>query len=56
MDREQKKVAVENLKKHFQEADGIVVTHYLGLNTTELTEFRQKVSKVGLNFLLQKTV
>ncbi len=54
MDREQKKVAVENLKKHFQEADGIVVTHYLGLNTTELTEFRQKVSKVGAKFFVAK--
>ena len=54
MDREQKKIAVKNLKKHFEEADGIIVTHYLGLNTSELTEFRQKVKKVGAEFFVAK--
>ena len=54
MDREQKKIAVKSLRKHFEEADGIIVTHYLGLNTTELTEFRQKVNKVGAKFFVAK--
>ena len=54
MDREQKKIAVKSLKKHFEEAEGIVVTHYLGLNTSELTEFRQKVNKAGSKFFVAK--
>ena len=54
MDREQKKIAVKNLKKHFEESEGIVVTHYLGLNTSELTEFRKEISKVGASFLVTK--
>ena len=54
MDREQKKIAVKSLKKYFEESEGIVVTHYLGLNSSELTEFRQKVSKVGSKFFVTK--
>ena len=54
MDREQKKIAVKSLKKYFEESEGIVVTHYLGLNTSELTEFRQKVNKVGSKFFVAK--
>ena len=45
MDKEQKKIAVKSLKKYFEESEGVVVTHYLGLNTSELTEFREKVNK-----------
>ena len=54
MDREQKKIAVKSLKKYFEESEGIIVTHYLGLNTSELTEFRQEVNKVGAKFFVAK--
>ncbi|MEC8099876.1 MAG: 50S ribosomal protein L10 [Pseudomonadota bacterium] len=54
MDREQKKVAVDSLKKYFEESEGVVVTHYLGLNTTELTELRDEVKKVGSKFFVAK--
>ena len=54
MDKEQKKIAVKSLKKYFRESEGVVVTHYLGLNTTELTEFRHKVNKVGSKFFVAK--
>jgi large subunit ribosomal protein L10 len=54
MDKEQKKIAVKSLKKYFEESEGIIVTHYLGLNTSELTEFRQEVSKVGAKFFVAK--
>ena len=54
MDREQKKIAVKSLKKYFEESEGIIVTHYLGLNTSELTEFRQEVNKVGARFFVAK--
>ena len=32
----------------------MVVTHYLGLNTTELTEFREKVNEIGSKFCVAK--
>ncbi len=54
MDREQKKIAVKSLKKYFEESEGIILTHYLGLNTSELTEFRQEVNKVGAKFFVAK--
>ena len=54
MDKEQKKIAVKSLKKYFEESEGVVVTHYLGLNTSELTEFRAKVSEIGSKFCVAK--
>ena len=54
MDKEQKKVAVKSLKKYFEEAEGVVVTHYLGLKTSELTEFREKVNEIGAKFCVAK--
>ena len=54
MDRQQKKIAVKSLKKYFEESEGVVVTHYLGLNTSELTEFREKVTKIGSKFCVAK--
>ena len=54
MDREQKKNTVKSLKKYFEESDGVVVTHYLGLKTSDLTEFRQQVRNVGSKFFVTK--
>ena len=54
MDREQKKIAVKSLRKYFEESEGVVVTHYLGLNTAELTEFRQEVNRIGSKFCVAK--
>ena len=38
MDRESKKNTVKNLKENFKDSEGVVVTHYLGLNNSELTD------------------
>tara|TARA_S200000501_G_C20550049_1_gene623982 strand:+ start:68 stop:580 length:513 start_codon:yes stop_codon:yes gene_type:complete len=54
MDKEKKKIAVKSLKKYFEESEGVVVTHYLGLKTSELTEFREKVSEAGSKFCVAK--
>ena len=53
MDREQKKIG-KKFKKHFEESEGVVVTHYLGLNTSELTQFRKQIRKSDQNFLVTK--
>lgn len=54
MDREQKKIEVKSLKKYFEESEGIVVTHYIGLKTSELTDFRKEVTKSGSKFFVTK--
>tara|TARA_Y100000589_G_C26983109_1_gene559432 strand:+ start:169 stop:687 length:519 start_codon:yes stop_codon:yes gene_type:complete len=54
MDKIQKKETVNNLKESFESSDGVVVTHYLGLNTAELTELRVKVGEVGARFCVAK--
>ena len=54
MDKIQKQETVNNLKESFESSDGVVVTHYLGLNTAELTELRVKVGEVGARFCVAK--
>ena len=54
MDKAQKKLMVKSLKDSFENSEGVVVTHYLGLNTTELTELRIKVKEVGAKFCVAK--
>ena len=54
MDREQKKIEVKSLKKYFEESEGVVVTHYIGLKTSELTDFRKEVTKSGSKFFVTK--
>ena len=54
MDRESKKNTVKNLKENFKDSEGVVVTHYLGLNNSELTELRIKVKEVGAKFWVAK--
>ena len=47
MDKQSKKKIVKTLKESFQSSSGVIVTHYLGLNSTELTELRNQVKEVG---------
>ena len=54
MDKQSKKNIVKTLKKSFQSSAGVIVTHYLGLNSTELTDLRNKVKEVGANFCVTK--
>lgn len=54
MEKKLKEKIVNRLNKSFKEAEGVVVTHYLGLNTSELTELRGKVNEAGANFCVAK--
>ncbi len=54
MDKKQKTETVKNLKKSFDNSEGVVVTHYIGLNTAEITELRNKVREVGARFCVAK--
>ena len=54
MDKKQKTETVKNLKKSFDSSEGVVVTHYIGLNTAEITELRNKVREVGARLCVAK--
>lgn len=54
MDKEKKNITVDNLKDSFENAESVILTHYLGLNTSELTELRSNVKKAGARFCVAK--
>lgn len=54
MDKVDKKNIVKNLKSSFDNAEGVIVTHYLGLNNSELTELRNRIKDVGSRFCVAK--
>ena len=54
MEKKKKEKIVDKLNKSFKESEGVVVTHYLGLNTSELSELRIKVNEAGARFCVAK--
>ena len=54
MDKQSKKNIVSNLKDSFKDSSGVIVTHYLGLNNSELNELRDQVKEVGSRFCVTK--
>ena len=54
MDKQIKEAIVKDLKKSFESASGIIVTHYLGLDSSELTDLRKQVKEVGAKFCVAK--
>ena len=54
MDKQKKKTIVEDLKKSFENSSGVIVTHYLGLNSSELNDLRDQVKVIGAKFCVAK--
>ena len=54
MDKQTKKNIVEELRNSFKNSSGVVVTHYLGLNSSELTDLRNQVKAIGSKFCVAK--
>ena len=54
MDKQSKKNIVKNLKESFENSSGVIVTHYLGLNSSELTDLRNEIRVVGAKFCVAK--
>ena len=54
MDKQSKKNIVKDLRDSFQNSSGIIVTHYLGLNSAELTDLRSQIKAVGSRFCVAK--
>lgn len=54
MDRAQKAEFVSSLHDVFSEASVVVVTHYSGLNVSEMTDLRNQMREAGANFRVTK--
>ena len=54
MDKQVKKTTVNNLRESFKNSTGVIVTHYLGLNSSELTDLRKQVKDIGAKFCVAK--
>ncbi len=54
MDRAQKAIEQEALKKRFEEDETLIVTHYAGLTVAEMTELRNNLREEGASFKVTK--
>jgi large subunit ribosomal protein L10 len=54
VDRSQKEDLVASLRKTFEEAAMVVVTHYSGLNVAEMGELRGQMRSAGASFKVTK--
>ena len=54
MDKQSKKKIVKDLKESFEKSSGVIVTHYLGLNSSELSDLRGQVKEIGAEFRVAK--
>ena len=54
MDKQTKKIIVKDLQESFAKASGVIVTHYLGLNSSDLADLRNQVKEVGSKFCVAK--
>ena len=54
MDKLSKQNIVKNLKQSFESSAGVIVTHYIGLNSSELTDLRNEIKDVGAKFCVTK--
>ncbi len=54
MDRGQKQELVAQLRQSFNDADAVVVTHFLGLTAGEATDLRRQMTAAGATFRVTK--
>ncbi|MDB2414663.1 50S ribosomal protein L10 [Rickettsiales bacterium] len=54
MDRNEKRLAVEQLKENISNSAAVIVTHYAGLTVDEITGLRRKMREVGAEFKVTK--
>ena len=54
MNKEEKKKYISEMKKFFDVADSVLVTHYQGLTVNQLDELRAEMRKQGIMFKITK--
>jgi len=50
MNKEQKKQYIDEMSNQFDETEAVIVTHYQGLNVTQLDDLRKKMREHGIKF------
>ena len=50
MNKEQKKQYIEEMTSKFDKTEAIIVTHYQGLNVSQLDDLRKKMREHGIKF------
>ena len=50
MNKEQKKQYIEEMTSNFDNTEAIIVTHYQGLNVTQLDDLRKQMREHGIKF------
>ena len=45
LNKEQKKIYINEMSTQFDSTEAVIVTHYQGLNVTQLDDLRKKISK-----------
>jgi len=54
MNKEQKKQYIDEMSKHFDKSEAVIVTHYQGLTVSHLNDLRKKMRKHGIKFKITK--
>ena len=54
MNKEQKKNYIKEISTQFESSEAVLVTHYQGLNMTQLDELRSKMREHGIQFKITK--
>jgi len=54
MNKEQKKNYISEITSQFENSEAVMVTHYQGLNMSQLDELRSKMRKHGIQFKITK--
>ena len=54
MNKENKKVYIEEMKNFFQKTNSVLVTHYQGLTVKQIDELRSEMRKHGIMFKITK--
>ena len=54
MNKEQKKQYIDEMSKHFDRSESVIVTHYQGLTVSQLDDLRKKMREHGIKFKITK--
>jgi len=54
MNKNQKKLYVEEMSKNFDKSEAVIVTHYQGLTVAQLDDLRKKMREHGIKFKITK--
>ena len=54
MNKEKKKLYINEMKTHFDKSEAVIVAHYQGLTVSQLDELRSKMREHGIQFKITK--